>query len=319
VYIKKAQDVYGYKVDKFGQVERITFCDENIIENDNGKEVEVKTYREWRRGLTILYKEDKNGKLVEVTRKELTIDILPVIPVYFTKKINRKDLLVEPPLYDIAKTNLAIFNKDSEIRSQERSQGFSVFYLQSNGAGNLTIGDKNVLYMPMDSTVPPGYASPNPSILTGLVENNKVLRDDLFRMAEQKGVTIVQAATSGVSQQWDFRGQEASLKKVSNILSNTEYKIIDIFQQYVPVQKFSYTCEYPTDFAPNSTVEELTNLIKGLADISLPAKSKALLMKKVVKLLASDQDPVKVDEALEEIEQGTIDEVESGVTGETEI
>lgn len=304
VYLKKAYEIAYYKTDKFGNLIEIVFVD---MDSDCTEP----RYRKWTSEYSVIVKQSGSNGYEEVSKRfEHNLGTIPVIILYSTKRKVATNIFVDPPLYDIAKLNHAIFNKDAEIRDQERSQGFSVFYVQSDNVGNLTLGDKNVLFVPTGSTLAPGFASPDPTILKGLIENGDKMREDLFRMAEQQGVTGVQSGSSGVAMQWDFFSHESVLQRTSYLACTLEEKIADLFMLYTG-EDFIYVVEYPEDFQPNNKMDELK-----LYDLALtqnpPVRMRAKIQEKIAHLLFNDSESEEdIKEIIEEIQQDADDELES--------
>jgi len=305
MYIKTSQQIKsenGFIVDKFGKLESITFTDKK---DDKGNQL----YRKWTKVDSTLVND--NGDAVEQPKVH-NLGTVPVISVYCAKRKSNEQILVDPPLYDLAKINFTIFNKDSEIRDQERAQGFSVFYLQSDQTGNITLGNKNVLYLPIGSTIPPGFASPDAAILKGLSDSGEKLREDLFRIAQQNGVSGVQQGTSGIALQWYFFAEEAVLEKTSSLAEDFEEASGSMFCLYTK-QPLELEVEYKDDFQPQDVTNQLANLDKAML-MDLPPLSKGLLKQKVVKLLFSDEDEETMKEVIDEIKLATEDEQLSGAT-----
>jgi hypothetical protein len=208
IYQRTARQVEKYQLDKFGGLLSITFREADVIVVKNGAEVVESRYLKWTSTYSEEYTLNEKNEITVITKNEHNLGVLPVIPIFTMRRKDKNSLLIDPPLYDLAKLNLTIFNKDSEIREIERSQGFSLLYVQSDTQGNLTIGSNNVLFVPMAATIPPGFASPNPAIQTNLMLNATSVREDLFRLAEQNGVIGVQQAKSGLALSWEFFAHE---------------------------------------------------------------------------------------------------------------
>jgi hypothetical protein len=196
--------------------------------------------------------------------------------------------------------NHAIYNKSSEMRDIERAQEFAVFYVQGVDAGNITLGTHNFLSLPTDSTIPPGFASPDAATMSELRENEKALREDLFRIAEQQGVTGI-TDQSGVSKQWDFVAQENVLKTTSYIAIAFENWLADTFKKWTE-ERFFYVAEYPEDFSPADKSGEVETL-DDLLQMEFPPKASALIREKAFRAQMADQDQKAVDAAIQEIQE----------------
>lgn len=295
IMVKTALDVDSYELDKWGNILTITFCDQKI---KMGKK-EIQTYRKWTKEFSQIV--EKTGDSYKPLEEPVVhgLGILPVIPLYSASRRDKTKLCISPPLYDIARISLVIYNKDSEVRDLERAQSFSVLCVQSDRGGNLSLGSRNVLYIPPETTIAPSFISPNPSILVGLMVNSEKLRDDLYKLAEQNGVTAVKSEASGVSESFRFFGHETVLQKVSGLASKLDTAIFDLFGLYTN-EAPEHKADYPTDFAPGNVVVEIDSLQKFMSQ-NPPPKSYALAMQKWARLTLSDQDPEELQEALDEI------------------
>lgn len=307
IYIKTANQVKkdnGFLTDNFGKLEWICFTDKK---DEKGNQL----YRKWNKIESVLIN-DKNEPIE--TPKPHNLGVVPVVSVYGTKRKCLDEILVDPPLYDLAKINFTIFNKDSEIRDQERAQGFSVFYLQSDTPGNITLGNKNVLFIPKDCTQVPGYASPDYNILKGLQDSGEKLREDLFRMAEQSGVTGVQSGQSGISLEWDFFAHASVLKKTSSLAEAFEEAIAELFNLYTK-QSYIYEVEYPEDFSPNNQAKQFDVYDKAM-QLDLTSLMKAKLREKIARLLFYDIEEEEIKKIIEQIKLEGEDEMLSSNTTE---
>ena len=307
VYKKTANVVDGYEADMFGNLLWIRFFDrEYKTKDESGRTKTVKEYSYWD---NLEYKKQIKESAPMGQAKATYIDIevithgltvIPVIPLYTVVREDKTIILVSPPFYDIAKINHAIFNKDSEIRDQERAQGFALLYIPSDmtQTGNTVAGTSNVLWLPMDSPFPPDYASPDPNILKGLMDNGEMLREDLFRIAGQNGVVGVEKQQSGIAKQWDFIAHEMVLQATSRLAEWLEYRIMDIFKLYTN-EEFEYHVMYPTDFQPTAAAQILEDIDKVML-MDIPELAKLTLAEKAFKLITLGDDEGKTEEVLKE-------------------
>lgn len=297
----------GYDCDEYGNPMWILFAEKD----DPNDKATPKRWRKWTPEYTVMCRAKGDGfdEIVE-TKSEHGLGCIPVICLYAASRDNMDTPLVDPPLYDLARMNHALFNKTSLIHSQERSQGFSLLYIQTNNPQNLqTVGDKTVLFIPENMTIPPAYISANPAVLEGLVSNEDKLREDMFRLAEQNGVIGVQSAKSGVAIQWDFFAHESVLKTTSSMAKWLTDKIAELWGLYVKDDAGKkLDAEYPTDFQPNDVTAELALYDKALL-MTFPPKTTAMLKSKAVRLLFADEDPQRVQECVDEINQVAEDEI----------
>ena len=300
VYERRANEVVAYKLDLFGKILSITFKDTPVnVTSDKGETTQEERWRRWTTMTVEVLRKNDSDEYEVVTTHTHGLGVIPVVVLYSTRKLNYTDLLVDPPLYDLATVALALFNKDSEIRSQERSQGFSVFFCQADKPGNLTIGDKNVLFVPMGATLAPGYASPDPAILQGLVANGKELMESLYRLAQQHGVTGV-TDESGIAKAWDFQAHEAVLKQSVDMAEWVEEQLSWLFGLYTG-ETFEYTVEYQRSFQPFNKIREVETYIKILSIPNIAEAIKDKMTEKMVRMMLSEEPQEAVDELIEEV------------------
>ena len=300
VYMRKASHVEAYSVDKFGNLQSITFLDIPVSTTmADGKKKTEDRWRTWTANEVIISKKNDSGKMEVIETIQHGLGVIPVISVYSINRDDNTNILVDPPLYDLARINaVGIYNKDSEMRELERSQEFAVFCVQAEQAGNLTIGTNNVLFVPMGANMPE-YVSPDSSTIKELRENQAALIESFFQIAEQNGVTGIQSSKSGVAKQWDFFAHESVLKKTSQMAINFETEIAELFKLYTD-EKFDYIVDYPFDFQPQNVKEELEILDKALL-MDLGNTGNAIVKSKVIRLVAADEKPELIKQATDEI------------------
>ena len=306
---KYAQDVSEEftDVDKFGKPIAITFFD-GTIEIEKRK---VQKYRMWTSSESIeFYVDPKTKTKVIISVNVHDLGRIPIVVKYGVRKRRQTDFLVDPKFYDMARVGWTIYNKDSEIRELERSQEFSIFYAPGNPANlNVGVGASTIMFLG-DSTMQPGFASPDPEIIQGLVSNLKELREDMFTIAAQNGVTAtVINQESGIAKQWDFQAHESVLKKGSKIATEIEMEILDIVNLYTGKTEI-YTPMYPKDFQPNNISEVLDNADKYII-LNPGVEGEKAAKKKASKAYLQDQDEETVTKVLEDIDNTSQDEVES--------
>lgn len=310
-YIRQADSVESYQMDKWGNLTSIMFREqpEKVVLKD-GEMHEEERWRVWDTNEVIVYKKeedkylnnDTKPKWVEVSRHYHGLGRVPVISLYAISREDYDGILVDPPLYDIAKLNYAIYNSDSEIRDLERSQGFTIFYIQADNSGKaVTVGPRNLLIIPTDSNIPPGTLAPDPGVLSGLVENNSKMVEHLYRLAEQNGVVGVENASSGIAKSYDFYALEGVLKHTASMAVWLEDQIADLFKLYTS-EVFNFQADYPHDFQPQSVGDEISTYVEAYEKIAKSPKFKKKLEEKTAKMLLADEDGEVVAEIVEDIQ-----------------
>ena len=291
---KAAWEVVEVKTDDFGRLEEIGFAEPDRVDGHK----RYKRARLWTSEYSILIEKPKESLNVATGQKAVwepasapiyhNLGVVPVVTVYACERDSLHDTLPDPPLYDVARLNHLIYNKDSEIRDLERSQAFSILYFQSDVGGNVTLSNHNAILVPPGSTVTPGYISPDSGQLTALVENNKYYQEDLFRSAEQSGVHAVRTsmAASGVALAWRFWAVENALKETARMATVYEVQAMDMLMLYTGEQ-FTYGVEYPVSYQPGDQASQIANL-KAVIDMDPPEILRVVVFKKVVNLLMAD-------------------------------
>lgn len=311
IYLRTVRDLKSWKIDQWGNLKSITFEDIPVVVKSDDKEEEDKRCREWTETEVIVYRKNDEGAMEVVERYEHGLGRIPVVSMYCVKP-ESGSIEVDPPLYDLARLNHAIFNKDSEVRDLERSQGFAIMYIQTDDPENFTVSNHNAIFIGKETNITPGFMSPDPRIMDGLQKNIDTLREDLFRIAEQNGVKGVQSAKSGLALQWEFTAQEALKKRTSYIAKTTEEAIVELFQVYTNTE-YSYIADYPFDFQPNNFEAELKLMDNYMLLEGLPSSARALALTKVTRFLFADQEPEQVAIVIDDINRGVEDERQSNI------
>ena len=307
VYAKRANEVEDYEVDPFGNLVEITFTDASVKVNYNGSTITEKRWRRWTQTESIVLSKNKSNskEFVEVSRATHNLGVVPVVMVFSDARDCNTKVMVDPPLYDIAKLNYVIFNQSAEIRDQERAQAFSIFYCQGVPPADLVISNNTYINLPESATIPPGYASPDWNIVTGLVANQEQIKKDLYQIAEQNGVVGIESETSGIAKAFDFEARESVLKWTARMATDLENKLSELFQQYTN-EKFVYTVVYVSDFAPTGLDDEVDRYEKLLKLPGLNSVFAAKIQEKLARLLLRDEDDKTIQEIVDAIEAGAV-------------
>ena len=267
VYQMHADDLVDAKTDNYGNYESITFVDEP----EEVKGIKEDRFRIWTRTQSIYAKKD-GDTYIPIETFDHNLGIVPVIAVYDVKPKTRRIVLPTPKLYGLARLCHAIFDQDSVLLQTSRDQGFSIFYLQtSQPMDNMVIGTANGLRVEMDATIPPGFATPDPSIMDMQLRRRMQLIEDLFRLARQVGVVgTIKEAKSGVALAFEFLPREETLSKSAQIATNFEEACFELFARYIESEGANnYTVQYKDDFTPSAleTSVDTDETILGLPGI----------------------------------------------------
>ena len=141
------------------------------------------------------------------------------------------------------------------------------------------------------------------------MENMTEIREAIFQIAEQSGVTGVKSAKSGIAIQWDFFAHETVLKKTSALATSLEERIANLFMLYTK-ENFVYTVAYPDSFQPNDKLAEI-KLYEEYLTIDLPPRARALAKEKITRFVLADEDEDILDQAVKEIYDMMEDEINS--------
>lgn len=283
IYIQTADTVSEYAVDRFGKLESITF---KGVETLDGKE--LTTLVTWTKDDYIKEWVYKNT----VVKTESVVHGLGVLPVTAVFSENVSDVLPNPPFYSIARLNYGLFNKDSELRDQERAQAFSILYYQTNGNNNnITIGPHNVIPLPVSNelTITPGYASPDSSVIKALIESSEKYIKSIHDAAEQRGVTVT--ATSGIEQAYKFRSTAQQLKNTARVAMELEVSLAKLFMSYTN-SEFEITVSYTKEYSPyyeQLSVDDATKMLQIDYPVEVKNEIKKVLVGKVLNHLNSDE------------------------------
>ena len=315
VYIQTTDTLKDYRLDRFGKIIWLSFETDGveIVEVSTGRgrtsKEEASLYRYWDAMQTHLYYYDNEGERI-VKPESITehgLGVIPVVPLYETEKKDDKDFLPQPSWYDVARTNFVIFNKDGEIRAQERGQGFGLFYIQTDGdIESLVTGGSSGLVIPPDVSMPPGFASADPNILAGLVDNCEKIVQRLYQMADRNGVSGTVNQQSGIAKEWDFTAQEWLLQAVSSRTETAEIQIINIVCRYLQIENPLYSVTYKNKFAPRNVVTEVEVLTDVLQDVRLPQSAQNEVTQQILTILLKDNIPAEeLRDILEDVDKQT--------------
>jgi hypothetical protein len=308
VYERLPQSMRCKEVDQWGRLVSISFFDQ--CREINGKE--EKLYREWDSNTWTLYFEDvdKNGNPQRVTVEEGThgLGVIPVIPILGFSKTNSLKDMPNPPTYDLAMLTFALFNKESQVVTLEQFQAFSLLVTSDFDVTSLTIGPSTFINCGKDAKFAPQYISPNTANITTMVDNCERLKEEIYKQAGQKGVIGIKTETSGVAKEWDFRAEEAVLKKTAMVAEETEETIANIFSLYIGTD---VDCEivYPSKFSPSYETNRINDAIKIIQQTP-PEEVTTELWKEVVQSFwSNDKDTAAMlIESIDEPEEDVSDE-----------
>lgn len=311
VYLKEAAEIVYWKIAKGGELDEIAFA-EPAGATVMGKEC-PQQYRLWTKKSWAVFAKCNEGKLEEpVATGEHGLGRLPVVPIYTTFK-EPECPVPHPPLYQIAVLNTAIYNLSSEIRSLQRSQGFSILIIPTIDGkfpSNLKIGASNALAVPETSKFLPQFVSPDVAVLQPYFDERKFLIESIYRQAKLAGVTGV-VETSGVSKAWDFRATNVALSQLARAIEDAEKLLALVFGAWTSAGEMVVSSSYPEDFGVVDLDGEITQA-QAFIDLGYPPEVVALVKSRVLSYYFKNLSPEDVKALQEKVEQAGDDELQSG-------
>lgn len=296
IYEKKPQQVYKRECDAQGKLVSITFYDKcETVKNAEGKDEERQYYKQWDAQAWRLFYIVKDNEVEESGGTHGLGKIPVVVMVDFADTANLKEF-PEPAFYNMAVSCLALFCKKSMITWQEVTSTFPVMF--SSGMDIKAIGTSTLLNCSTEAKFPPGFIEPPQDGMKTLVENARILTEDIFDLAKQKGVTGIQKVESGISKSYDFQAEGKVLEETAKAGERCEELIAEIFGLYIG-SDVSYECDYPDDFDPSADENDITSALVILKEMPPEALAKALWLDIAKKRFGDDSDKIKeIEDAL---------------------
>lgn len=298
-YIQDAGTVKSYQADMFDKLISITFYGPDKVINDNTYHTDIT----WDSNKVVRRVLD-GDKVIDSKTKIHNLNMLPIISVYSTF---RDKVLPQPPFYDIAKLNCNLYNKDSELRDQERAQAFSVFYCQTDtNNNNIAIGPHAGIILPLDErlNITPGYASPDSSILKVLQDSSMEFVNSIFKAADIQGINVIKQSSSGIAEAYRFISTNNQLKKSALISQRFELKLSKVFSRYIN-QEVDYECVYTTsydNFYGKTSVDDMLKLLSA----DLPVAVKNEIKKNLIVKTLDNLDYNKINELKDIVDTGVM-------------
>ena len=293
VYTEPAYAVDSYKTDEFGNLTEITFKHNTEWEGKSGI-----LYTTWD-DMNTTKKTYVSNKVVAEEVNKHGLGVIPVIATYIG---DNSQILPTPPLYSIGRLCQSIYDKDSEIRDQERAQAFSVFYIQTDtNTASIEMGAHNAIIIPASDEIKftPGYTSPEPRILEMLMSNDEKLIASLYELAEQQGIIAVQKANSGIAASYKFISINNQLQTTAKTAVKYEEKLAKLFGLYIG-EEVNYEVQYPQTFDPIVSVDNFQN-IQSLLNMGLGNDIKLEIKKVLAKQFLNHLDEKRMGELINTI------------------
>lgn len=331
LYCYSPEDICDYKWDDLQRLEEVTFRE--WYKNKDGKK--VWRYRTWtkttwelfelidlqeNKSATSIASANVNGPRDLVEKKVIdsgviTIGEIPIIPIYDEEPDEEEDpILPHPPLYHIARANLAIYDVCSELRELERNQGFSLMVIPlepGKAPGVSEIGTKNAIGFPKDATHAPAFISPDPAIPTALMADRKFLIEQMFEMAALVGIVgMVVKAESGRAKEWEFQSSREELTRFGHVMESGEEEIARLFGKYMNNIDMGFESKYSENYGLVDMTAETENTAAALALAISPEVNAEIKKDWVCKFFRDSKDEL-VQKLLDSVDQAALDEAQA--------
>jgi len=313
VYCYSPEDLCEYEWDDLQRLSRVVFREwQKNVEGEK-----VWRYREWTPTGWTLFELEEDQKTGVKTRKvietgAITIGEIPIIPVYDEEPDEEEDpVLPHPPLYHVARTNLAVYDVSSELRELERNQMFSLMRIPvepGGKIGQLEVGTKNAIPFPMTASQPPDFMSPDPDIARAIMEDRKFLIEQMFEMASLVGIVgMVVKQESGRAKEWEFQSAREELTRFGHVMERAEMEVIRIFGLYLK-KDLQYEVNYSENYGLVDMTAETEAASEALALNISPRVNQEIKKDWVAKNFRDSKDEL-VTELLNSIVLETADQV----------
>jgi len=259
IYMKLPQDVYSFKIDKFNRLTEISFFME---ENEDGE----REYVYWDSTIYRRYR-IHNGEYKTITEIEHGFGRIPVIQVNTSET---KEILPQPPLYDLCRVALTIYNQDSEQRDLERIQSFSVLVVPGTQPDqNVEIGSHNLIFIENDASQSPKYIAPDPQVLSTVRTSSEHNVQALIKIANVLGASAVDTGNStksGVAMSYSFLGSNYQLMRTAGMATDLEDDIAELFSLFIG-EEVEYKVMYKSEYTPTPTaVKQKLDILTTISD-----------------------------------------------------
>ena len=161
----------------------------------------------------------------------------------------------------------------------------------------------------------PFYLSPPTGPYTELGSTIEMLREDIFRLAGQQGVTGVQKQSSGIAKAFDFQAQEYVLKDSAKMAGLVEETIARFFQLYVKSEIYDYDVMYEVDYGLEYPISNIQMYGDYIA-LNPGQKGSCLAKEQLTRLIFSDLDDEEVQPVIDEIRAEADKSAEAPLTAE---
>lgn len=207
---------------------------------------------------------------------------------------------VNLPIYDIAEINKRIFNLCSQLDEMLINNTFPQRYMQGEGAEDeqgeaispdvspITVGTGRVLFLPEESTMPPGFLAPPDGPARLQIEERERLVSAIYSLAglERKDPDS-QNVQSGVAKAYDFREANQRLISLAQLMETTELEIFGLLEAYGLQANVNVT--YEKDYHVQDFTRQIDDYEK-ITEATLPPEAKRRAAMEVAMSIAQEAD-----------------------------
>jgi hypothetical protein len=303
LYLVKPSQIEDWATNKFGKLIYIKYqLTSTTIDKDGNRVDSTETYI-WTE--TMYKKIDGSGEATG----ENTIGAIPVIPVYGS--VNTCDeLMPNPPMLGIARTNLAIFNSSSEMREQIRSQAFSILTFPIDSNNDSYEDGETMKYGTADMLLYDGTSGATPQFITAPSTPSDVILKELnfmiqqiYRMACLKDTTgTSQYNVTGLAKEYDNQQLYQNILELAQNLQDAEYSIAKIFGMYTDHSYESISIVYNNQFGVTDPTEALNMATQSLA-LNICPEFNLQVKKQVIRAVLTNVNSDVINKTIADLEK----------------
>lgn len=238
---------------------------------------------------------DKFGNILE--RKELNLNICPVIPLYFGS-----EFLSDTMTYEIAQISKRIYNARSELDEILRGQTFSIlaYHVPSNEntPNELKISVDNALLYNGNE---PKFISPSQDSANTYFTHISNLENMIDKISLNPVNLSTKSDDTGIALKYKFENLNSHLNALSNILEDYERKLFEVVFKYLGLE-YDFNVSYPNDFQISDLSSDIINA-SALKDFGMPKSWERAKKKELARADLNSLDDDKIFEIFQEINE----------------
>lgn len=310
LYTLENNQIKDYAFDHAGRLIMLTIQEKRIIVDEDNNRHEKEFVWTWT--LNHIF------KTIDGISQETLVNKIGIIPVVFLYGTQSKKNELKPTsgFYQIAKTNLALYNACSELRELLRSQAFNILTYGIGEDDNydkvkeIVASTENIMCYRGNLNAP-AYISPSSAPAEMLMNEINMLIQEIYRMANLSSVTGVKTEISGAAKEWDFESTNTTLSEFAKNIEQAEIKIANIFGQYVG-SDLEFTSKYSNDFGIVDTSAKLDEITKALS-LMIGGSFDCEVKKQAARVVFKNQDDALLNKITNDIDIRFNDELNTKV------